>query len=608
MYGDFSRDVSSVPDGYRRVLLQQGRVLLDADYNDQVAIMLQYQQQLIRALTTVRTTSTAEPGGAMATSALAYATTGDNFRVIADKLNGLKVKRGWYFVDGLLASAEAEEAVPLEFGSGRAYLLYLDVWEQCVTAAEDKKGEFREPALDGADTTIRTRVQHRVSQWELKEKDYNKFCSDLAPQTRALRKKLQENARVQKPNLAITIPKLKTPMLTVAGPSPEFALRRLMLVLSGVLPLLLLIILSFAWRSWPDFFDIAVATAFVLVSAVLLHRDTLPEQIANQQREQQKAQEKFLEKLGAEVAKLSKNLEADYSVLVGKYNMFVNNAVNLLLRPRELEEMTGTIGSHFSELVRAKHRTMPQLRVQDSHVSVEEERPIYRGWRNQLYRVEIHQGGDGKPACFKWSRHNGSLLFAVEDEKPSSKQPRVLDTKTKTINIVARQAESDAINGHWVELLPADETGERTPQLRKVTEVNYAGQPRTLTLTLDMSATRPEFVRVWDHQPESTAAPTACPHGTIPVGDCSYLLEDGLEIKFTSKPDEYRPGDYWLIKVRPGEPIIYKEEAQCTPHYYAPLALVSFDDKGAPTLVDCRLVIQSSGLLSEDGMHQFLRV
>ena len=43
----------------------------------------------------------------------------------------------------------------------------------------------------------------------------------------------------------------------------------------------------------------------------------------------------------------------------------------------------------------------------------------YRGCENQLYRVEIHQGGlagsaDAPgPACFKWSRENGSVVFAV---------------------------------------------------------------------------------------------------------------------------------------------------------------------------------------------------
>ena len=34
----------------------------------------------------------------------------------------------------------------------------------------------------------------------------------------------------------------------------------------------------------------------------------------------------------------------------------------------------------------------------------------YRGAENQLYRVEIHDGGPAGTATFKWSRDNGSRL------------------------------------------------------------------------------------------------------------------------------------------------------------------------------------------------------
>src|SRR5437763_16081481 len=40
MRGDFSRDSFAVANHFSRVLSQQGRVLLDADWNEQVAILL----------------------------------------------------------------------------------------------------------------------------------------------------------------------------------------------------------------------------------------------------------------------------------------------------------------------------------------------------------------------------------------------------------------------------------------------------------------------------------------------------------------------------------------------------------------------------------------
>src|SRR5207249_761779 len=39
----------------------------------------------------------------------------------------------------------------------------------------------------------------------------------------------------------------------------------------------------------------------------------------------------------------------------------------------------------------------------------------YRGPENQLYRVEVHAGGEAKDATFKWSRENGSVVFPVDE-------------------------------------------------------------------------------------------------------------------------------------------------------------------------------------------------
>jgi len=42
---------------------------------------------------------------------------------------------------------------------------------------------------------------------------------------------------------------------------------------------------------------------------------------------------------------------------------------------------------------------------------------MYRGAENHLYRVEIHEGGQGEEATFKWSRDNGSVTAAWMDTK-----------------------------------------------------------------------------------------------------------------------------------------------------------------------------------------------
>jgi len=47
MKGDFSRDTFDHKKHYRRVLMQQGRVQVDADWNEQASILLHYMQSLV---------------------------------------------------------------------------------------------------------------------------------------------------------------------------------------------------------------------------------------------------------------------------------------------------------------------------------------------------------------------------------------------------------------------------------------------------------------------------------------------------------------------------------------------------------------------------------
>ncbi len=46
MKGDFSRDTFDKAKHFSRVLMQQGRVQLDADFNEQTAILLHYLRTL----------------------------------------------------------------------------------------------------------------------------------------------------------------------------------------------------------------------------------------------------------------------------------------------------------------------------------------------------------------------------------------------------------------------------------------------------------------------------------------------------------------------------------------------------------------------------------
>jgi hypothetical protein len=103
MKGDFSRVTFDVTKHFSRVLMQQGRVQLDADWNEQTAIMLHYLQTLAADLIGP------------------YAGPKDNngfaIEPIPNTPGDFKIGNGHYYVDGILVELEATP-VPIEIVRG----------------------------------------------------------------------------------------------------------------------------------------------------------------------------------------------------------------------------------------------------------------------------------------------------------------------------------------------------------------------------------------------------------------------------------------------------------------------------------------------------------
>jgi hypothetical protein len=147
-------DFTSVPlrdgDAWTGARLQQGRVLLDGDWNLNVDAGARQRRQL--ALEAIG------PAG------VRQGSTGFKISFAAD--GTLEIGAGAMWVGGLYVANpttlaySAQEAIAALPGSGRA-LLYLDAFVQEVQAAEDP-GELLDPALEGVDTATRTRVAWRV--------------------------------------------------------------------------------------------------------------------------------------------------------------------------------------------------------------------------------------------------------------------------------------------------------------------------------------------------------------------------------------------------------------------------------------------------------------
>jgi Family of unknown function (DUF6519) len=179
MKGDFSRSTFDPRKHYSSVRMQQGRVQLDADWNEQVDILLHLiRTQLADVVGPAGTAAPAPgfaitlPGPAKDAEDQARADEPGEPAAPPRALPDLQIGAGRYYVDGILC--ENEESVPFsqqpdnpdaadrlkELSNCDQCLVYLDVWERHITAIEDPA--IREIALGGADTTTRARTVWQV--------------------------------------------------------------------------------------------------------------------------------------------------------------------------------------------------------------------------------------------------------------------------------------------------------------------------------------------------------------------------------------------------------------------------------------------------------------
>jgi hypothetical protein len=172
MKGDFSRFTFDPNKGYTGVYMQQGRVQLDADWNEQIAILLHQLRTRFEDL--VGSGQVASGAGPVGRAGFEIRLTGEAAGGEKDSDQqppGVEVGPGRYYVDGLLC--ENRQAIPFDRqpdAPGAALpaapepgvdcLLYLDAWQQHVTSDDDPG--LREPALGELDTTTRTRTAWQV--------------------------------------------------------------------------------------------------------------------------------------------------------------------------------------------------------------------------------------------------------------------------------------------------------------------------------------------------------------------------------------------------------------------------------------------------------------
>lgn len=184
MQGDFSRSSFDRRQQFTRVLAQQGRVRVDADWNEQAAISRHAVRMLAADLMGPHAGPRRACGFDLLTDPAMVATLTDDLGrpLRAERVNELRdrlargdflIGQGRYYVEGMAAECDSwmtyseqlgypfDDDTTLEAlaGAGRV-LVYLDVWERHVSAAE--RPEIVDVALGGVDTTTRAELVWQV--------------------------------------------------------------------------------------------------------------------------------------------------------------------------------------------------------------------------------------------------------------------------------------------------------------------------------------------------------------------------------------------------------------------------------------------------------------
>ncbi|MGC0273294.1 DUF6519 domain-containing protein [Pseudactinotalea sp. Z1739] len=184
MHADLSRWTFDPAAGYRSVLLQQGRVLLDADWNEQGAITARHDE--------VRTRDIIGRAGGPADGAAFALTDAAQDPPAGTAWEELHLSRGRFYLDGVLAEVPGSGLGPAltdqpflrpvgdlpglaEPTDDGRYAVVLDVWTREVTG--DEEPALLESALGGPDTTTRTQVVWQVVLHPVADTD---ACAGLA--------------------------------------------------------------------------------------------------------------------------------------------------------------------------------------------------------------------------------------------------------------------------------------------------------------------------------------------------------------------------------------------------------------------------------------------
>lgn len=249
----------------------------------------------------------------------------------------------------------------------------------------------------------------------------------------------------------------------------------------------------------------------------------------------------------------------------------------------------------------------------------------YTGLENQLYRVQIHQGGPVGTATFKWSRENASVATAVNTISTLANPGGTMVTALAVASL-GRDQVLNFNNGNWIELLDdnIEMNGQPDPAYPGSSPYIY-GNPGILCqigsvdptsnliyLTTQLSSppvaseTLHTRIRRWDqsgivNSTDINGNLTAQPSLSLSTGDIlvpasnvELVLENGLTVSFsTNSGGNFLSGDFWCFSARTdgSYDALTSAPPLGTHHHYTKLSVVTFDATTGKAInyPDCRI-------------------
>jgi hypothetical protein len=159
----------------------------------------------------------------------------------------------------------------------------------------------------------------------------------------------------------------------------------------------------------------------------------------------------------------------------------------------------------------------------------------FRRLENQLYRVEIQNGGPPGTATFKWSRENASVETRIS-----------VNGHTITTDDLGKDEVLGFAGGQWAEIVDEESALKLLPnELIQIDTPNPGTREITTSANVAMFSGLSRLkLRRWDQ-----SGPSATKTGLVTQPGWMEL-EDGVQVSFVG--GNFRPGDHWLIPARTG--------------------------------------------------------